>query len=274
MNADVLNTNLIEVMKNKIPDGVNLANTLMDILYIGKEAVYRRLRGEVPFTLNEASIISKKLGVSLDQIVGISYTNNAMFDLNLLHYSDPIKTYYTLLNHYLKVFESLHDDPTSELSTASNMIPQTFYLKYENLSKFRLFKWMYQNEKVNCVKYFSELNISDELKQAQKDFVNATLYIQTTNYIWDSMMFFYLVNDIKYFASIHLITDEEVIKLQEELLQLLDDLENIASKGKFETGKDVHIYISNINFEATYSYVETSSLQLSLIRIFSLDHFE
>lgn len=271
MNTDVLNTNLIEVMKEKIPDGVNLANTLMDILYIGKEAVYRRLRGEVPFTLNEASIISKKLGVSLDQIVGISYTNNAMFDLNLLHYSDPIKTYYTILDHYLEVFEALHDDPTSELSTASNMIPQTFYLQYENLSKFRLFKWMYQNEKVNCVKYFSELTISDELKQVQKDFVKATQYIQTTNYIWDCMMFHYLVNDIKYFASIHLITDEEVTNLQAYLLQLLDDLEAIASKGKFDTGKDVHIYISNINFEATYSYVETSNLQLSLIRIFSIN---
>lgn len=145
MNTDVLNTNLIEVMKEKIPDGVNLANTLMDILYIGKEAVYRRLRGEVPFTLNEASIISKKLGVSLDQIVGISYTNNAMFDLNLLHYSDPIKTYYKILDHYLELFESLRDDPTSELSTASNMIPQTYYLKYDSLSKFRLFKWMYQH---------------------------------------------------------------------------------------------------------------------------------
>lgn len=271
MNTDVLNTNLIEVMKNKIPDGVNLANTLMDILYIGKEAVYRRLRGEVPFTLNEASIISKKMGVSLDQIVGISYTNNAMFDLNLLHYSEPIKTYYTIISHYLELFESLRYDLTSELSTASNMIPQTFYLKYDNLSKFRLFKWMYQNEKVNCVKYFSELNLSDELKQAQKDFVNATQYIQTTNYIWDSMMFVNLVNDIKYFASIHLITDEEVIKLQEELLMLLDDLENIAAKGKFNTGKNVRIYISNINFEATYSYVETSNMQLSLIRVFSIN---
>lgn len=271
MNTDVLNTNLIEVMKNKIPDGVNLANTLMDILYIGKETVYRRLRGEVPFTLNEASIISKKMGVSLDQIVGISYTNNAMFDLNLLHYSEPIKTYYTIISHYLELFESLRYDLTSELSTASNMIPQTFYLKYDNLSKFRLFKWMYQNEKVNCVKYFSELNLSDELKQAQKDFVNATQYIQTTNYIWDSMMFVNLVNDIKYFASIHLITDEEVIKLQEELLMLLDDLENIAAKGKFNTGKNVRIYISNINFEATYSYVETSNMQLSLIRVFSIN---
>ena len=271
MNTDVLNTNLIEVMKDKIPDGVNLANALMDILYIGKEAVYRRLRGEVPFTFNEASIISKKLGVSLDQIVGISNTNNVIFDLNLLDHSDPIKTYYTILDHYVELFETLYDNPTSELSTASNMIPQTFYLKYENLSKFRLFKWMYQNGKVNFVKSFSALNISDELKQAQKDFVQATQYIQTTNYIWDSMMFYYLVNDIKYFASIHLLTDEEVTRMQEDLLQLLDDLEAIASKGKFDTGKDIHIYISNINFEATYSYVETSSLQLSMIRIFSIN---
>lgn len=123
------------------------------------------------------------------------------------------------------------------------MIPQTYYLKYDSLSKFRLFKWMYQNEKVNCVKYFSELNLSEELKHAQKAFVEASTYIQTTNYIWDSMMFNYLVNDIKYFASIHLITEEEVTKLQEELLRLLDDLETIASRGKFDSGKDIHIYI-------------------------------
>ena len=135
------------------------------------------------------------------------------------------------------------DDPTSELSTASNMIPQTYYLKYDNLSRFRLFKWMYQNEKVNCVKYFSELNIPDDLKRAQKAFVEASSYIQTTHYIWDSMMFHYLVNDIKYFASVHLITEEEVTKLQEELLQLLNDLETIASRGKFDSGKDIHIYI-------------------------------
>lgn len=46
--------------KEKMPTGTNLANTLMDILYIGKEAIYRRLRGEVPFTLAEAAVISRK----------------------------------------------------------------------------------------------------------------------------------------------------------------------------------------------------------------------
>lgn len=55
MITDQLNTGLISAMKEKLPQDTNLANLLMDILYIGKEAVYRRLRGEVPFTLAEAA---------------------------------------------------------------------------------------------------------------------------------------------------------------------------------------------------------------------------
>lgn len=271
MTTNILNENLIEAMKVKIPDGVNLANTLMDILYIGKEAIYRRLRGEVPFTFAEASIISKKLGVSLDHIVGTSYTNNAMFDLNLLHYSEPIQTYLSLIEYTVNIFEQVANDPESILNTASNMIPQTFYLKYDNLSKFRLFKWMYQHEKVNCVKRFSELKLSDELRTAQTAFVDISQYIQTTNYIWDAMIFTYLVNEIKYFCDIHLITQEELVLLKNELLALLDELEDIATKGKFQTGKDVNIYISNINVEATYSYIEAQNIQLSLIRIYSIN---
>ena len=38
---------LINEMKERIPQGQNLANYLTDTLYMGKEAVYRRLRGEV-----------------------------------------------------------------------------------------------------------------------------------------------------------------------------------------------------------------------------------
>ena len=59
------NANLIEAMKEKLPLKGQLADMLMDTLYIGKEAVYRRLRGEVPFTLQESALISRKLGISL-----------------------------------------------------------------------------------------------------------------------------------------------------------------------------------------------------------------
>ena len=68
MMINELNTGLIEALKEKLPPKTNLANLLMDTLYIGREAIYRRLRGEVPFTLEEAALISRKLGVSLDKI--------------------------------------------------------------------------------------------------------------------------------------------------------------------------------------------------------------
>ena len=86
MITNELNTGLIEAIKEKIPANSNLANVLIDILFIGREAVYRRLRGEVPFTLTEAAIISRKLGVSLDKIVGISFKDNAVLrDYQQIH---------------------------------------------------------------------------------------------------------------------------------------------------------------------------------------------
>lgn len=106
MITNELNTGLIEAIKEKIPANSNLANVLIDILFIGREAVYRRLRGEVPFTLTEAAIISRKLGVSLDKIVGISFKDNAVFDMNVVHHDDPFETYYEIINKYIGLLKT------------------------------------------------------------------------------------------------------------------------------------------------------------------------
>lgn len=248
MMINELNTGLIEALKEKLPPKTNLANLLMDTLYIGREAIYRRLRGEVPFTLEEAALISRKLGVSLDKIVGVSFSANAVFDLNVVD----------------------HDDPTTALGTSSNTIPQTLYLKHDLLSKFRLFKWMYQNKHIQC-NHFENLKIPEKLVDTQREFVSLTQYIHSTDYIWDNMIFHHLVNDIKYFSDIHLISCEDIQRIKEELLVLVDELEELAMRGKTEAGNSVRIYVSHINFEATYSYLETSSLQLSMIRVYSIN---
>lgn len=48
---DSIVNELITAMKDRLPPGQNLANFLTDTLCIGREAVYRRLRGEVAFTV-------------------------------------------------------------------------------------------------------------------------------------------------------------------------------------------------------------------------------
>ena len=272
MMTDKLNSGLIESMKEKIPEGANLANLLMDILYIGKEAVYRRLRGEVPFTFTEAAVISQKLGVSLDQLIGANFGGNALFGLNIVHYADPVETYYAMIDGYAKIFRELKREPESELATSSNIIPQTLYMTYDMLSRFRLFKWMYQHDKIDCTNHcYDDLVLPEKLLQRQKELVDEAQQFESTCHIWDSMIFQYLVNDIKYFTKIHLLTEDNVFQLKTELLQSLDELEEIAMKGKFASGKDVHIYISNINFEATYSYAASKYRHVSMIRIYAIN---
>ncbi|MCD7925864.1 MAG: hypothetical protein LUI85_14715 [Bacteroides sp.] len=270
MMTNDLNTNLIEAVKEKLPAKVSLANLLMDTLFIGKEAIYRRLRGEVPFTLEEAALISRKLGVSLDQVIGVSFRANAVFDMNVMAYEDPFDSYCAIMEKYIPGFEGLKDGPASEMGASSNVIPQTLYLKHDNLSKFRLFKWMYQNKNFHC-KHFDETEIPQKVFDSQKQFMTATQNVHSTDYIWDNMIFQHLVSDIQFFSTIHLISDENKQQIKDELFLLIDELEGLAAKGKTETGNTVRIYISHINFEANYGYLESAPLQLSLIRVYSIN---
>ena len=165
--------------------------------------------------------------------------------------------------------DKLNED-ISKLGTSANIIPQTLYLKHELLAKFRLFKWMYQNKYIDC-KSFEELDIPPKLVNIQKDYVAMTRHIHSIDYIWDNMIFQHLINDIQYFASLHLISDETKEEIKNELFLLADELEELAINGKTADGNRVRIYVSNINFEATYSYVDTNNLQMSLIRIYSIN---
>ncbi len=263
MITNELNTGLVNAVREKLPSKENLANTLMDILYIGKEAIYRRLRGEVPFTLAEAAVISRKLGISLDKMIGVSFQNNAVFDMNIVDSSQPLETYYSILEKQVELFRKVKEEENSEIGTSSNIIPLTLSLNYNMLSKFRLFKWMYQNENI--------MEIPQKIVDKQKEYASAVAHIRSVDYIWDNMIFSHLVNDIQYFCDVHLISDEDKNLLKEELLSVVDDLEELAARGKSKTGNDIKIYISNINFEATYSYLETDTIQLSLIRIYSIN---
>jgi hypothetical protein len=85
------------------------------------------------------------------------------------------------------------------------------------------------------------------------------------------MMFYSLVNDIRYFVDINLINRDEVEVLKKEILCLIDGLEQLAAKGFHKPGKSIRIYVSNINFEASYGYLEADDFKLSVLRLYSIN---
>lgn len=181
---------LISTMRERIPQDMNLANTLADILCMGKEAVYRRLRGEVSFTIDEVALLSQKLGISIDQIVGSHVSNKVTFDLNLLHASSALESYYEIINRYLQIFDYVKTDNTTEVYTASNSLPFTLYSSYENLSKFRLCRWMYQNGDIKTPHSLEEMSVDERIVNVHKKLSESIRQCPKTFFIWDTNIFY------------------------------------------------------------------------------------
>lgn len=267
-------TELINEMRERVAPKETLANFLTNTLCMGKEAVYRRLRGEVAFTFDEVALISHKLGISIDQIVGNHLSNRATFDLNLQHSPDPVDSYYEILERYLRIFNYVRNDGSTTIYTAANIIPFTLYSSYEYLSKFRLCRWIYQNGKINTPHSLSEMHVPEKVVAAHKKLSETVKQCKKTCFIWDSNIFYSFVKEIKYFAGLNLISEEDVTQLKSELLSLLHELELLSIKGEFSNGNKVAIYLSNINFEATYTYIEKGDFQISLFRVYSINSMD
>lgn len=273
MQTGPLNNGLIKAIREKMPENTNIANMLMETLSLNKESVYRRLRGDVPFTFGEAVTLASRFGISLDKVAGTQFIGSAIFSLDLVDRDKPFETFYKILSSYLKMFLEVKDDPTVVHGTSSNVIPQTTYLDYEYISRFRMFKWLYQQNKLAPGSQFGDLKIPVKLRKLQTEYIDVVQSMASTFFIWDGKLFESLINDIKYFANIHLIEPEGIEKLKAEIFQLIDDQEEIAKRGRFANGKPVQIFVSEISFDATYSYTKAYNYHASLIRVFSINSF-
>lgn len=93
MPLEKLNAALIGAIQNSTPEYTNAATVLTDKLNIGREAAYRRLRGEVPFTFGEAGVLSAQMNFSLDRTVGAVDFGNVLFRLSFSDYHTALEDY-------------------------------------------------------------------------------------------------------------------------------------------------------------------------------------
>ncbi|MCD8261791.1 MAG: hypothetical protein LUD15_10115 [Bacteroides sp.] len=260
----------IEVLKEKIPEKGELTRRLMEVLHIEKEAVYRRLRGDVPFTFSEIVKLSERLEISLDNLIGTVRLQEAPFQLKLLDYNHFTEEDEKILEHYMYILAQAKDDPYSELGATTNDLLRPFYIGYETIYRFYLMKWSYQYGNSHYIKRYREIYPPDRLTRINETYLNRIKEIASTYFIWDELTFQYLVNDVKYFRDINLITEEEIKYLQKDLFRLLDDTERLAADGKYETGNKVAFYVSSINFEANFTYLSIQDCHLTMVKAFVL----
>lgn len=272
MSKDLIHEKFVGAIREKIPHKATLTNTLVDLLRLEKEAVYRRMRGDVAFSFAEIALISHKLGISLDNLVGAHSAKSRPYQLSLVEYVEPIEDDYKMWGLYNERLQEAREDPTSCSVECMNVLPSIFLLDYEYITRFYLFKWYNQYGHSDKTAHFRDIETAEKLQAVQRVTAIESRHVRKTVHVWDPLIFQYIVNDILYYSSIRLIDPEDVRKLKQELIHFLNYMETLASRGTYsETGNPIQIYVSNINFDASYSYLETKKMRISMIRAFILN---
>lgn len=136
-----------------------------------QEAIYRRLRGDVPFTLLETAMISKEMNFSVDSLLEFVSPKSRPFQLKLTEFFNPLEIDFLMMENYVDVFRSIDENTYSESASSANVLPQPLYQNYKFLSRFYLFKWKAQRDGLDSVKDLHEIVPEERLVRIQQSLV-------------------------------------------------------------------------------------------------------
>jgi hypothetical protein len=235
---------------------------------IEKDAVYRRMRGEVNFTFAEIASISNQLGISLDGLIGEASPIYRPTHLKVNKHLNLTEADYKATNSFNDRIKSFKDIPDGEIAVAGNLLPQNFFVDFDFITRYYLFVWNLSVSENG--KHYQEITIPARTKSLQHDLIHSMRGI-TSSFILDFLVFQYIVTDVKYFASIHRMEPEDVQQIKSDLFGLLDFLENVCNNGKFDEGGAAHVFISDVNLSTNYMYIQCEDYHFSMVKAYILD---
>jgi len=258
----------LENLYDRYPKKTQLINELVKLLNIEKEAVYRRLRKEVFFLIHEVVKIAYVWNISLDEIFGIN-SGLVPFQMQPINYLHPSKKEMINLQKRVRNLEHFKTAEESEYMEVCNKFPRPLTTGFVNLYRYKIFNWAFlYNHEAPYLK-FSDVVIPKKVSHEFEIYNKLIKMVSNTSLIFDPKIFDNIVNNVKYYHSILLITDEEKELIKKELHQLLDYMMNIAYQGYYpETHKKVNIYISHLKINTNYSYYFTEELKSCRIHAF------
>lgn len=266
----------VAVIRNAFPgkSTIHLVDILSKLIPLGKDAIYRRLNGQVQFTLKEALDISKCLNISLDNIYTDTPINKAIFNLNLINIDKPAVNYADILEGYLEMFDKIKDSTNTRVRSSYNIMPYSFFLDYDYISKFHLYKWLYLVNSINHWVAFSDFKMPQKIRKIEKRFSEATKVVKTASFIIARDIFENFAKDIVLFYEMDLLNVREKDKLKSNLLAILEYAEKVTMTGYNNHGNKVTLYLANIDLDASYTHFESDDFEMSHIRVFSNNGIE
>ena len=256
----------IDALYKKYPKRSQLIEALMELLAIERESAYRRLRKDIIFPIQEVVKIASTWNISLDEIVGIN-SHHIPFKVQLSNYLSPPPEQMEYIRNIIRVCNS----PNMKYMEVSNKLPRSLTSGFTYIARYQLLKWMYQyvREEKRLLPY-SKVHFPRKITGLIADYYMAVKNVENTTYVWDHMLFEFLIFDLRYFHSIYMITDEEKELIKKDLHLFLDYMWEVSTQGCWpETGNKVNLHISYLNIDTNYNYYYSDEYKVCRVHAFA-----
>jgi len=267
--------NLRSIIANKIlsniPPRVKPIDYLMEALNISRESVYRRIRGDISFTLEEIAKLSIDLDFSIDELVLKEMHSRVFFDLHVTPMQKPSDVFISIYRQYFQNTLEITYAKDIESTMIMNHITPEFLVFFNNLFKFSYYRWMHQNQEASLKYNYADVTLPDQLISLQQKAIDNFKKIRNNTFIIDSNVFLNLIREIQYYYKRKLINEDDFILLRNDLLGLINMMETIAQTGFYSSEAKYNFYLSSINIESSSRYIKYDEQVKSLFFLNSIE---
>ncbi|MDR2843202.1 MAG: hypothetical protein LBV57_00970 [Candidatus Symbiothrix sp.] len=262
-----MNELLIKKILSKVPKHLKPIDYLKDELNISKESVYRRMRGEISFTLEEVSLIAKDLKFSIDELMDTQEANYIFLSMMANPSQEAVAMYEEMLTNSISLLKEIYQQSKKVLITmALTSFPFKFF-SFENLFRFEYALFLHQQNQIPFGTSFSDILLPPAIKTLHQDLVNYVSHLPKIVCVVDDNIFSKLIKKIKYYYDLKFISNDDLQLLYIELTQLLKQIEKIVITGESESRTSFSVYYSLLSIDTAcihYEYDDMAITQLWL----------
>lgn len=240
---------LFDIIRKKLPKSMNLADVLRELLNIGSDSAYRRIRCEKELTLSEIDKLCGHFQISIDSLL-FSYSERVSFRYYPM--KEP-ETYLTYRQHVLNFIRRVASCRNKEAIMLLNDIPYVHYVMFPELQLFKFYSWVmsYQKSSVTYEKFKEQFKM-EEHHYYCTEAANAYLRIPSKE-IWTNQTIQPLLEMLSYHHDIHSFEREDTfLLLCDNILDLIANLEQYTihqakNHANRQTPFELHLYSGAIS---------------------------
>ena len=231
MNAPKFQAALIEAIKKRLPSDLKLAGILSSDLHITQSSAYKRIRGDIPFSLHEVIELCYKYKLSLDAILS-PFPNKFESSFSGIQARSSAREYLDLLE--------------SEVTTAArtkgtkawyvtNGLPDLYLFYFEGLTLFQYYTWekmVWGNADWEDKKFSLDMPDKTALLQQAKRIAHTFNQVDLQE-IWNENILDSFFRQFLYVVESRLFESNTDMRMVfEQMWALIDHLQSICVAGK------------------------------------------